>query len=89
MLEALVAGQRDPRALAELARGPMRAKRAALAERSTPQFDDCHAELARVLLDQIDAPEHADRAARLSASSSSTWHPPRARHRVDKCRLRL
>jgi transposase len=54
MLEALIAGKRDPRALAELARGPMRAKRAALAEALNGQFDDCHAELARMLLDQID-----------------------------------
>jgi len=54
MLEALIAGKRDPRALAELARGPMRAKRAALADALTGQFDDCHAELARMLLDQID-----------------------------------
>jgi transposase len=54
MLDALIAGQRDPRALAELARGPMRAKRAALAEALNGQFDDCHAELARMLLDQID-----------------------------------
>ncbi len=54
MLEALIAGERNPRVLAELARGPMRAKRAALIEALTGQFDDHHAELARMLLDQID-----------------------------------
>jgi transposase len=54
MIEALIAGQRDPRVLAELARGPMRAKRAALVEALTGQFDDHHAVLARMLLDQID-----------------------------------
>jgi transposase len=54
MIEALIAGQRDPRALAELARGPLRAKRAALREALTGQFDDHHGELARILLDQID-----------------------------------
>jgi transposase len=55
MIEALIAGERDPWLLAGLARGRMKAKRAALAEALTGRFDDHHAELARVLLDQIDA----------------------------------
>ena len=55
MIEALIAGERDPRRLAELARGKMRAKRAALIEALTGRFDAHHAELARMLLDQIDA----------------------------------
>ena len=55
MLEALIAGQRDPRVLAGLARGKMKAKHTALAEALTGRFDDHHAELARMLLDQIDA----------------------------------
>jgi transposase len=55
MLEALIAGERDPKALAGLARGKMKAKRAALIEALTGKFDDHHAELARMLLDQIDA----------------------------------
>ncbi len=55
MLEALIAGERDPQVLAELARGRMRAKHAALVEALTGRFDDHHAELARMLLDQIDA----------------------------------
>jgi transposase len=55
MLEALVAGQRDPKALAELARGRMRGKRAALVQALTGRFDDHHAELARMLLDHYDA----------------------------------
>ena len=54
MIEALIAGQRDPQALAGLARGRMRVKHAALAEALTGNFDDHHAELARILLDQID-----------------------------------
>ncbi len=54
MLEALIAGERNPRVLADLARGRMRTKRAALIEALTGQFDDHHAELARILLDQID-----------------------------------
>jgi len=55
MLDALIAGERDPRVLAELARGRMRVKRAALVEALTGRFDDHHAELAQLLLDQIDA----------------------------------
>jgi transposase len=55
MLEALIAGQRDPQVLAGLARGKMKAKRAALIEALTGKFDGHHAELARMLLDQIDA----------------------------------
>src|SRR6266702_4613762 len=54
MLEALIAGERDPKVLAGLARGKMRAKHTALAEALTGRFDDHHAELARMLLDQID-----------------------------------
>ena len=54
MLEALIAGERDPRVLAGLARGKMKAKHAALIEALTGQFDAHHAELARMLLDQID-----------------------------------
>jgi transposase len=55
MLEALIVGQRDPKVLAELAKGRMRGKRAALVQALTGRFDDHHAELARVLLDHIDA----------------------------------
>ncbi|WP_322768352.1 IS110 family transposase [Frankia sp. Cr1] len=54
MIEALIAGERDPRVLADLARGKMKAKHAALIEALTGRFDDHHAELARMLLDQID-----------------------------------
>jgi transposase len=55
MLDALIAGERDPNALAELARGRMRGKRAALVEALTGRFDDHHAELTQMLLDEIDA----------------------------------
>ena len=55
MIEALIAGQRDPRKLAALARGRLRVKHLALVEALTGQFDDHHGELARMLLDQIDA----------------------------------
>jgi len=55
MVEALIAGERDPRLLADMARARMRLKHADLVEALTGQFDDHHAELARMLLDQIDA----------------------------------
>lgn len=54
MLEALIAGERDPQVLTELARGRLRIKRAALIEALTGRFDAHHAELARMLLDHID-----------------------------------
>jgi transposase len=55
MIDALIAGERDPHVLAELARGRMRVKRAALVEALTGRFDAHHAELAQLLLDEIDA----------------------------------
>jgi transposase len=55
MIEALIAGQRDPQRLADLARGRMKAKRAALIEALTGRFDDHHGELAAILLGQIDS----------------------------------
>ena len=55
MLEALIAGERDPKVLASLARGRMRARHDRLVQALTGKFDDHHAELARMLLDQIDA----------------------------------
>src|SRR5574337_1453313 len=55
MIEALIAGERDPRRLAALARGRMRAKRSELITALDGRFDDHHAELARLLLGQIDA----------------------------------
>ena len=54
MVEALIAGQRDPQALADLARGRLRGKHPALVQALTGRFDDHHGELARILLDQID-----------------------------------
>src|SRR4029078_6068989 len=55
MVEALIAGQRDPYRLAELARGKMKAKRAELITALDGRFDAHHGELARMLLGQIDA----------------------------------
>jgi transposase len=55
MIEALIAGERDPQVLAALARGKMKAKHDRLVQALTGKFDEHHAELARMLLDQIDA----------------------------------
>lgn len=55
MLDALIAGQRDPEVLAEYALGKMRPKRAALKEALTGRFDAHHAELIAMLLDEVDA----------------------------------
>jgi transposase len=53
MVRALIDGQRDPAGLAALARGRMKAKKAELTEALTGMFDDHHAQLAQLLLDQI------------------------------------
>ncbi|CAM5616291.1 IS110 family transposase ISArsp3 [Streptomyces griseoloalbus] len=55
MLEALIAGERDPLVLAEMAKASMRAKREILAQALTGRFTDHHAFLARTMLDRIDA----------------------------------
>jgi transposase len=65
MLEALIAGERDPEVLADLALGKMRKKTTALKEALTGRFDAHHAELARMLLDEIDA--LSDKIDRLTA----------------------
>lgn len=54
MIEALIAGERDPHVLADLARGRLIKKRAALIEALNGRFDDHHAELAQLLLNRID-----------------------------------
>lgn len=54
MVEALIAGERDPQVLAGLARGAMRARHDKLVQALTGRFDAHHGELARMLLGQID-----------------------------------
>jgi transposase len=54
MIEALIAGERDPMVLAELAKGRARARLGLLAEACDGRFTAHHARLARLLLDQID-----------------------------------
>ena len=53
MVQALIAGERDPRTLADLAKGPLRGKRDALAEALDGMFDSHHGVIAQVLLDQV------------------------------------
>jgi len=55
MLGALIAGQRDPAVLAEMARGRMRVKRPELVEALTGRFNDHHAYLLAKMLARIDA----------------------------------
>ena len=55
MIEALITGQRDPRALADLAIGKARAKRAELAAALEGRWEDHHSVQARILLDNISA----------------------------------
>ena len=78
MLEALIAGERDPIQLALLARGRMRSKHCELVEALTGRFDDHHGELARMLLDSIDAltgqiDQLTTRIEELIAAIPATW----------------
>jgi transposase len=70
MLEALIAGQRDPKVLAQLAQGRMRSKISVLEEALTGHFRAHHGYLLRMMLDridtlgaQIDQPGRPDRGA--------------------------
>jgi transposase len=78
MIKAMVAGQRDPRVLASLARTSMKAKRDDLAEALDGMFDDHHGELAGLLLDQIAFLDEriaalSARAAELAAAMPAAW----------------
>jgi transposase len=65
MVKAMIAGQRDPRTLAALARTRMKAKHDDLVEALDGMFDDHHGELAGLLLDQIAFPD--ERVTQLTA----------------------
>lgn len=54
ILEAMIAGERDPFTLTELARGRLRAKRGALADALTGRFTEHHAFRLTQLLEQTD-----------------------------------
>jgi transposase len=55
MLAALIAGDRDPHALADLARGSMRGKTGILRQALTGHFTEHHAFLLGMMLDRVDA----------------------------------
>lgn len=81
MLGALIGGERDPRVLAELAKGRLRVKNAALIEALTGRFDEHHGELAALLLAQIDGLsaqiEHLDtRVEQMLADIPAAQAPP-------------
>ncbi len=59
MLDALIAGRRDPVELAELAKRRLRSKIPELTEALTGRFGEHHAFLARIHLDLIDHHTHA------------------------------
>jgi transposase len=55
MIEALIAGERDPHVLAEMARARMRAKIPALHDALVGRFTEHHAFLCRTMIDRVDA----------------------------------
>ena len=54
MLEALIAGERDPAVLAAMAKGRLKVKSELLARSVPGRFNNFHATMARELLDHID-----------------------------------
>jgi transposase len=77
MLEALIAGERDPLVLAEMAMGSMRGKREILAEALTGRFTGHHAFMVRTMLDRIDGCIEVE--ARLSERIDAQVRPFRRR----------
>src|SRR3954453_9788847 len=73
MLNALIAGERDPAVLADLAKGKMRAKIPALTEALTGHFDAGHAQLARSMLHRLELVE--DALAELDAVLATAFTP--------------
>ena len=78
MVKAMIAGQRDPRKLAALARGRMKAKHDDLVQALDGMFDDHHGELAALLLDQITFLDGrvaalSARAGELTAAMPEAW----------------
>src|SRR3712207_4012515 len=59
MLTAMIAGERDPQVLAQLARGRMRIKIPQLVEALTGHFTAQHAQLARTMLHRLELIESA------------------------------
>jgi transposase len=73
MLEAMIAGQHDPKALAALAYGRMRAKLSQLEEALTGHFTAHHAFICRMMLDRVD--DITQRVASLTARIESHIAP--------------
>ena len=73
MLEALIAGQRDPKMLAQLAQRRLRAKRAALEEALSGFFTDHHGAILRMVLDNID--RHSEQIAALDTKVEEAIAP--------------
>lgn len=76
MLEALIAGQRDPAVLADLAKTQLRKKIPVLTEALQGRFNDHHGFMVRFYLDRIDA--HEADVARLNARIEEAMAPFRA-----------
>jgi transposase len=76
MLAALIEAERDPRALAQLAKGRMRVKIPELTEALTGHFDANHARLARAILDRLDRLDRVEAAlAELDAVLEDAFAP--------------
>ena len=73
MLEALIAGQRDPVALADLAKRRLRSKIPALTEALTGRFNEHHAFLAQLHLNLID--QHTRAIEELTARIELVMEP--------------
>jgi transposase len=78
MLEALFAGQRDPKVLVQMAKARMRAKLAELEEALRGCFTDHHAAILRMLLDTSTgtasrSPRSTPRSRRRSPLSPARW----------------
>lgn len=73
MLEALIDGQRDPTAIADLVHWRMRPKIPALIEALTGRFSEHHRFMTRLFLDRIDA--HSADIGRLDARIEAAMEP--------------
>ena len=74
MIDALIAGQRDPAVLAEMAKGRMRSKIPQLQDALAGRFNEHHALLCRAMLARIDQADatiaELDRTDRRAAGPS-------------------
>jgi transposase len=80
MLEALIAGDRDPATLADLAKRRLRSKLPTLTEALAGRFTEHHAFLARVHLDLID--RHTEAIDQLTARIEAAIEPFRGFHEL-------